>query len=108
MTRLAGALAGIISETLTSKESINKLLELIKLEEQNKRALGVKQDEIFKIEETKLKDLINILALDKELIAEILVDEQNYSNKALEIATNFVGNLKDVYLNYRKKTRNRS
>ncbi len=106
LTRLAGALISIIPETITAKESISKLLELIKLEDQNKRALGIDTTQVFHIRDTKVKDIINILANDKDLVAEILVDEQNYSNKALEIATNFAGNLKDVYLTYRKEEDN--
>ncbi len=85
-----------------AREAIKKTLEYIVLEERHKAATGVNEEKIFKITETHFGKMLEVLARSPDLEAEILTDELNYSNKALEAAKDFVG-VEDIYLTYRKK-----
>jgi len=102
LTRLGYALTTLSPDSSIAKETITEILELIKLEEQNKRATGIDEENVFKINETKILEMLELFVSNTELEAEIAIDELNYSNKALETARNFKENLKDTYLTYRK------
>lgn len=106
LTRLGNNLSTIVPESLESKETIKEILSIIGLEEQNKRALGVDENEIHNLDETRVKKIFKLITKDKELESEILVDENNYSNKALEIARNLEEMTEEVYLTYRKEDEN--
>jgi len=101
LTRLSGALGNIFPDSQKAKESIDKIRELIRLEEKNKKALGVNEDQVFQLFETKVKEILTEFISNSELEAEIVLDELNYSNKALESSKNFEHSLKDLYLTYR-------
>jgi Rad3-related DNA helicase len=106
LTRFANSLATIVPETLQTKETIDELLNLIKLEEQGKRAVGVDESQVFGVKETQIEKILKVLQSNKELEAEITIDELNYSNKALEVSKSFPDNFKDIYLTYRKDDEN--
>ena len=103
---LANSLKNLNVDSPIAEKSIEKITELIYLEEKNKQATGIDESKIFKIEETKLAQVMKILDSDLELQSEIAIDELNYSNRALEIAKDFSNSLKDIYLNYRKEEGN--
>lgn len=100
--RLSSALRNLIPDSEQAKRSIKKIIELISLEETNKRALGINEDNVFHIGETKIKEILQVFVGDKELEAEIEIDELNYSNIALEAARNFKESWEETYLTYRK------
>ena len=102
LTRLAYALTTLAPDSLVAKEIISEILGLIKLEEKNKRATGVDEEDVFKINETKILKILELFVSNSELEAEISIDELNYANNALETARNFKENLKDTYLTYKK------
>lgn len=102
LTWLGNALKNLNLDSEEARESVRKIRELLELEERNKKALGIDESKIFKIGDTKLKEIIQILNKDQELQAEILIDEMNYSNKALEVSRDFADSLQEVYVNYRK------
>jgi len=106
LTRLGNSMATIIPDSLDAKEIAREIMDLIRLEEQNKRALGVDENEVFDLEETKIKKIFTLLLKSKELESEILVDETNYTNKALELARNFEEMSEEIYLTYRKEEEN--
>lgn len=106
LTRLANSLAIITPEALTARETIHKIIELLKLEDQNKRALGIDENQVFHIDETYLTKVFHLLEKDRELESEILLDENSYVNKALELAHDFADLTEDVYLTYRKEDEN--
>ena len=106
LTRLGNSFSTIIPESADAKETVREIQELIRLEEQNKRALGIDENQVFTLEETKIKKLLELLLKDRELESEILVDETNYSNKALELARNFEEMTEEIYLTYRKEEEN--
>jgi len=106
LSRLSSAIRNIFPDSLKAKESIEKIKELIELEEKNKRVLGVKEDEVFHISDTKLGKILEEFTSNPDLESELLIDELSYSNKGLEIAKNFENSLDDVYLTYRKDEEN--
>ncbi len=106
LTRLANNLNTIVPESQESRETIKSILDLISMEEQNKRALGIDENEIHNLDNSKIKKIFKLLAKDKELESEILVDDNNYANKALEIAHSLEERDDEVYLTYRKEEEN--
>ncbi len=103
LTRLANNLTTIVPDSIESRETVKSILDLISMEEQNKRALGIDENEVHNLENTKIRKIFKLLAKDKELESEILVDDNNYANKALEIAHILEESVDEVYLTYRKE-----
>tara|TARA_Y100000310_G_scaffold334891_1_gene415639 strand:+ start:946 stop:3015 length:2070 start_codon:yes stop_codon:yes gene_type:complete len=103
LTRLASALRLIVPDSSSAKDSIKKILDLLELEERNKKALGIATDKIYQINETKLAEILKIFSSDIELGSEITIDETNYANQALEAAKNFIDSIEDTYVSYNKE-----
>ncbi|MBU0907144.1 MAG: hypothetical protein KKD18_03185 [Nanoarchaeota archaeon] len=106
LTRLAATLRTLIVDSEMAKSSIKKIVNLIDLEETNKRALGVNEEKVYSIEETKVGEILKEFMFNPELEAEIEIDDMNYGNAALEAARDFHDSLKDTYLTYRKEEDN--
>jgi len=102
LTRLAGALRLLVPDSDSAINSIKKVLDLIELEEKNKRVLGV-DDSVSHISDGKIEDILKIFLGDSELQAEVAIDELNYANVALEAARNFKDSWNDTYLTYGKE-----
>ncbi len=102
LTRLLASSRGFYPESVHSKKSLEKIKKLIELEEQNKRALGIKEDHVFHISETKIKEVLEEFNSSLDLESEITLDELNYLNKAVETARTFQHSLDKLYLTYRK------
>ena len=102
LSRLNGALKSLIPEHESAEYVRKKIIELIELEEQNKRATGVDENNVYPIQETKIKEILELFTKNPELEVEIQIDELSYANKALESAMNFKDNMDEVYLTYRK------
>ncbi len=102
LTRLASSLKVIYPESDKALESIKKIMYLIDLEEKNKKAIGVDEKKVFKIDETKIKEILSHFLNNSELEAEIEIDELNYSNIALEAARDFKESFNDTYVTFRK------
>ena len=103
LSRLANALQSLRPDRLDTKELIDKIVELIQLEEQRAKAIGIDEDKIYKAMETKIPKIIEFLLKSEDLAAEILIDELNYGNTALDIAETFHEYLDETYVTYRKK-----
>jgi len=103
LTRLSAALRLIIPESFHTEKVIKEIVDLIELEEKNKRALGIVKDEVYKVEETKLAEILKIFSSNTELEAEITIDETNYANQALEAAKNFIDSIEDTYVSFNKE-----
>jgi len=102
LSRLENALKVIVPDSEKAKVTIKKVRELLRLEEQNKKALGIDEDQVYHIDETKIEEILKLILEDKELQSEIVIDETNYANTALEAAMEFKDALKDTYLTYKK------
>jgi len=103
LTRLSSALKLIVPDSPKVEDSIKKIIELIDLEEKNKKVLGIVEDKIYNISETKLIKMLKVFSSDAELESEITLDETNYANHALEAARNFSDSLKDTYVSFSKE-----
>ena len=103
LTRLSASLRLLVPESDTARNSIRKLVQLIELEEKNKKALGIDENQIFQINETKLAEMLEIFSKDKELESEITIDEMNYTNQGLEATKNFIESLEDTYVSFNKE-----
>jgi Rad3-related DNA helicase len=106
ITFLKNALKMIVPDNLKTQENIKKIGQLIDLEETNKRVLGVDEEKVYHINDTKIADILSLFSNDKELEVEIEMDDTNYANSALEAARDFQESFKDTYLTYRKEDDN--
>jgi len=102
LSRLASSLKNIQPDSIKTKNTINEIIELIGLEEKNKKVLGIDENQIFQIQETKIPKILNLIDNNPDLESLILLEEINYSNKALEISKNFKHLYDEVYVTYRK------
>ncbi len=106
LTRFASSLNTIIPESMNTRDTVSSILDLINLEEKNKKALGINENQVFHIDETHLGKIFKLMEKDKELESEIILDENSYANKALELAKNFEDLTEDVYATFRKEEEN--
>ncbi|NCN99343.1 hypothetical protein COU62_02320 [Candidatus Pacearchaeota archaeon CG10_big_fil_rev_8_21_14_0_10_35_219] len=106
LNRLENSLKHIVPDKPETREHLKRILELLGLEIKNKIVLGVDEEQVFHIRETKIADILGMLIGDSDLEAEILIDEMNYANSALEAAKNFGNTLDDVYVTFRKEEDN--
>ncbi|MBX4212432.1 DUF2075 domain-containing protein [Candidatus Pacearchaeota archaeon] len=102
LTRLSGGLRLVVPEKVEAQEAVQTILELIKLEEKNKIALGVDEDQIFQLKDTKIEKIFELLIKNPDIESEVVLDETNYANKAIDAAYAFKGFFEDTYLTYRK------
>lgn len=106
LTRLDAALRMLVTDGERARESVKKITNLIEIEETQKRALGINEDKVYPISETKIGEILKEFLFNPELEVEIEMDDTNYGNAALEAAKDFHDSLKDTYLTYRKEEDN--
>jgi len=103
LTRLETSLRTIVAELDSTNDLINKIRGLITREETNKRVLGIDESEVFELNQTKVFEIIRLLASDQELQTEIQIDDQNYANVVLTAAIDFKESMSETFLTYRKE-----
>ncbi len=103
LTRLENSLGVLRPDHPEAQVVRDELIELLGLEAKNKRALGVDEKKIFKINETNLAKVFKLFLSSSELHAEILTDELNYSNKGMEVAEIFSTMMDDTYVIFSKR-----
>ena len=106
LTRLFNSLKGIVSDDYDVVESIDKIKELISLEEKNKRVLGINEEQIFHINDTHMGKIFELFLKNRNVESEISLDELSYANKGIEAAKQFSDFIDDTYLTYRKYEEN--
>ncbi len=102
LTRLGNSLRHLVIEDASVGELIDKIIELCKLEEKNKDAIGVDENAIFHIKETQIDKILSLILKNPEIETEIIVDEANYANKAVEAARHFADFIDDTYISFRR------
>ena len=102
LTRLSNSLKVLNADHPEAQEIIEQILEIIKLEEQQKRALGIQENKVFAIKETRIFKLLTLFTGNPALEAEIIINESSYANNALEIAHDFIDYLEDTYVSFEK------
>ncbi|MEK6757636.1 MAG: DEAD/DEAH box helicase family protein, partial [Nanoarchaeota archaeon] len=102
LTRLSNSLKNALFDDYDVRAIIDSIVELISLEEKNKRAIGIDENKIFHIKETNLGKILQSFTKNKNVESEISLDELNYANKGVEVAKQFVDFLEDTYITYKK------
>ena len=108
LTRLKHSLASLYSEHEDIMDIIDKMIELIKLEEKNKKATGIDENKIFHIDDTNMRKILSLAIKDGAIESETHVDDpySNYVRKVLEVAKEFEDFYNDTYLTYRVYEKN--
>lgn len=101
LTRLSRALTNVFPEAEKAQDTLQRILELLKAEEQRARAIGIDEKKIEKASETNLGKMLSLFKNDAELVSEIMIDEGNYSNSAVEVAELFEDLIEESYVSYR-------
>jgi len=101
LTRLGNTLAFLTPESAETKSSIESIIELLKLEERNKQALGINEEDIFKLDETHLSRVLDLLIHNPELEDEAHIDEASYISHALSVAITFADFINETYVTYK-------
>jgi Rad3-related DNA helicase len=103
LTRLKNSLSNLYSEDHNTMDLVDEIIKLISLEEKNKRATGVDENQIFRIDDTNIKKILDLISKDENIGTESYFDDSssNYVSKAIGIAKDFEDFFKDTYLTYR-------
>ena len=103
LTHLKNSLANLYSEHEDTRDLVNKIIELIKLEEQNKKAIGIDENKIFHINDTNMQKILSLMLKDGNIESETYFDDSasNYVSKAIGVAKEFEDFFNDTYLTYR-------
>jgi len=96
------SLQHLLPDNIKAEAAIKVINELLVNEIKQKGAIGIDESKIYPLKETFFGRIISILLENRELQAEILLDESNYANKALEAATMFEDMLPGTYVTYRR------
>ena len=102
LTRLYNSLGHIIADDEDVRVILDSIKELISLEEKNKRARGINEDELFHIKDTNISKILNLFLKNRDVESEISMDDFSYANRGVECAKQFADFLDDTYLTYRK------
>lgn len=103
ISRLIKSLKIIVPEGFDAQKDLDRVIELLKGEEKNKQVLGIAEDSVFPLRETNMGRVLNIILKSKEIVAEIMIDEQNYAQKLLEAVRNFEGFFEDTFVNFQMR-----
>lgn len=103
LTRLANTLGTLNPTSYDTQEALESIKECIKLEEKNKHALGINEKDIFKLKDTKIHRVLELLIKNPEIEEEMQLDEQNYVSHALETAHIFEDFFDDTYASFRRE-----
>jgi Rad3-related DNA helicase len=102
LTRLDKSLKNVISLDPDVRAIIDTIREMISLEEKNKRSLGIDENEVFHIRDTKLGSILNLFLKNRNVESEVSMDDANYANRGIEASKEFIDFIEDTYLTYRK------
>ena len=101
LTRLEKSLKQLFPDDPRAVEELDRVVEYIRLEAQQKAALGVLEDQLFRMGDTLVGKAIVALARAERLQGEIIVDEANYANKGIEVAEEFREFVDEAYVTFR-------
>jgi Rad3-related DNA helicase len=103
LTRLANSIKSVNPEEPEAQQAIADIQDLIQLEEKNKQAIGVDEEAIFHVNETKVERILRLFVNNPWIEAEASLDEMNYTNHAIGVARTFDEMLDDAYLTFERK-----
>lgn len=99
LTRFGNALGSFIVDDEEAIAMKDTLVEYAKLEEQQKRALGV-TDSIVPLRDTFIGKIITRVHEDRALRAELVVDETHYAGTIYELAEQFIPFFDETYVQF--------
>jgi len=102
LTRLGNSLKSLVLENLGTQAVVDKIRELIELEEKKARALGINEDIVVSLKDTNVIKILELFMKNPELEVELSLDELSYANKGIEVARELKDSLGDAYLIYRQ------
>jgi Rad3-related DNA helicase len=103
LTKLSTALNFIHSSNEKIQENIEKIQNLIRLEEKDKGPLAINEKNLFKLVDTKLDRVLSLLLRSQDLEDELHMDEQNYVSQAMEAAKSFEDFRDETYVTFRRQ-----
>jgi Rad3-related DNA helicase len=102
LTKLINSLNNITLSDYDDTVDLEKMIDLLKSDEKNRRLLGFDSEEIIKLVDTSMIKAFKMLIKNKNIKSEIIMDELSYANKGLEIASDFEEFFDSTYLSYRE------
>lgn len=99
LNRLGNYLGSFFVDDPDAVVTKEKIIEYTKLEEQQKRALGV-TDVIVKLRDTFLGKSIELAHHDRALRAELAVEDTHYAHTLYELAEQFMPFFEDTYVQF--------
>ena len=103
LTRLANTLHASNTLDADTNQTIDSIRDLLKLEEKNKSALGINENDIIQVSNTRLYKVLKLLAEAGSLEEELNLDETSYISHALEVAREFHEFLDQTYVSFRRE-----
>lgn len=100
LTRLSNSLRNINLDDEEARDGLDKIIALIKLEEKKIAAVGFKKDDILHINDTNIGKILSLFLKYPEIELEVMMDDLNYANKAIEAARDFEDFFEDTFLSY--------
>ena len=88
-------------DDIETEKVADSIIEFIKLEEKNKRILGIDESKIYKLKDTKIFDIIKTMIKFPEIRMELEVDETNYARNLIELTENFKEFIDETYVTFR-------
>jgi len=112
LKRFYESLIQINTESDTATELKSKILRLLELEFKNKKELKpeinnqLNDKDIESINKTNLSKIFKILLDNNDLVAEISIEDLNYSNNVIDIVNSYSETINDIYLSYKMLNNN--
>ncbi|MBS3091677.1 hypothetical protein J4217_04510 [Candidatus Pacearchaeota archaeon] len=102
LNKTLNALRYMKFDDMETDKIIDSIIEFIKLEEKNKRLLGIDETKIYRLRETKIGDMIRTMIKFPEIRVELELDEANYARNLIELVENFKEFFDETYVSFRK------
>jgi len=112
LRRFYESLIQINTESESATELKSKILRLLELEFKNKSELKpltnnqFNERDIESINKTNILGIFNILLDNNDLVAEISIEDLNYSNNVIDIVNSYSETINDIYLSYKMLNNN--
>ena len=112
LKRFYDSLKEINTESDSATELKSKILRLLEIEFKNKSELRPEKNNQFSdkdiesINKNNIKGIFKILLDNNDLVAEISIEDLNYSNNVIDIVNSYSETINDIYLSYKMVNNN--
>ncbi|MBR9704766.1 DEAD/DEAH box helicase family protein [Candidatus Pacearchaeota archaeon] len=107
LKRFYDSLIEIKTESTEATKLKSKIIRLLELEFNNNDNITefenkqLSDDDIKRIDKTNLSEIFKILLKENDLVAEISIEELNYSNNVIDIVKSFSETIDDIFISYK-------